>query len=440
MQTHSTISACQYDVIVVGAGISGLTAAKKCKDLGLRVAVFEQENSPGGLIRCDRVEGCLYHLVGGHVFNTKDKDVRSFFWEEICRKEDFVLANRSAEIQLDERLVGYPIENNIAHLGKDTAEKIIEELLDLSCKSCQAPVSFGDFLHARFGKTLCDIYFTPYNRKIWQLDPSEMAIEWLDGKLPMPSIKEIFKANMLGMSGASEAAAMVHDKFFYPKEDGSQYIVEQLARETTIIVGKRIARIERREDGVLLVDNNYTARCVIYTGDIRHLPGMLENGIISDSLNKRLIGLQSHGTTNILYQCTPSRASWTYIPSPNNKAHRIINTGFFAESNTSSLIRKQGGSTSVLEFSGKLSREEALNEASSISGFQRFLGYNYREATYVVHEHGTREVVSEAKRILGNINILPVGRFAEWEYYNMDTAMKAALESAIAAHRISGTS
>ena len=84
-----------------------------------------------------------------------------------------------------------------------------------------------------------------------------------------------------------------------------------------------------------------------------------------------------------------------------------------------------------------LSREEALNEAKTISGFQRILAYNYKEATYIVHEHGTREIVSEAKRTLENIKILLVGRFAEWEYYNMDTAMKAALECANIAHRLS---
>lgn len=46
-----------YDVIVVGAGISGLGAALKLKDAGLNVLVLEKESRPGGRISTDRIDG-----------------------------------------------------------------------------------------------------------------------------------------------------------------------------------------------------------------------------------------------------------------------------------------------------------------------------------------------------------------------------------------------
>jgi len=257
-----------------------------------------------------------------------------------------------------------------------------------------------------------------------------MAVEWLDGKLPMPTLKEIFKANILNRTPKSGKAAMVHDSFFYPRHNGSQHIVERLAEGIDIFTGTQVKRIEKNENGDLLVNKTYSARCIIYTGDIRFLPDALDGGTMSDSLISRLRALKSHGTTNILYQCVPSKISWTYIPSPRHKAHRIINTGLFAESNTSGEIRERGSSTSVLEFSGFVSREEVLNEARGIPGFQRMLGYNYKESTYIIQEHGTRQVVSEAKRSLEKFKIFLVGRFAEWEYYNMDTAIEASLQCA----------
>ncbi len=45
------------DVIVVGAGIAGLTAAVMLTDAGLRVHVLERDDAPGGRIRSDVVEG-----------------------------------------------------------------------------------------------------------------------------------------------------------------------------------------------------------------------------------------------------------------------------------------------------------------------------------------------------------------------------------------------
>jgi oxygen-dependent protoporphyrinogen oxidase len=47
----------EYDVIVIGAGISGLGAALHLKELGMKVCVLEKEERVGGRMTTDRVEG-----------------------------------------------------------------------------------------------------------------------------------------------------------------------------------------------------------------------------------------------------------------------------------------------------------------------------------------------------------------------------------------------
>ena len=66
-------------VAVIGAGISGLSIAHFLKEKN-EVVVFEKENRPGGLIKCKNIDGNVYHLVGGHVFNSKRLDVLDWFW------------------------------------------------------------------------------------------------------------------------------------------------------------------------------------------------------------------------------------------------------------------------------------------------------------------------------------------------------------------------
>ncbi|HEY7980542.1 MAG TPA: protoporphyrinogen oxidase, partial [Candidatus Eremiobacteraceae bacterium] len=51
------------DVALVGAGISGLACAFACRSLGMRVAVFEAADEPGGCIKTRRVGG--YLIEGG---------------------------------------------------------------------------------------------------------------------------------------------------------------------------------------------------------------------------------------------------------------------------------------------------------------------------------------------------------------------------------------
>lgn len=51
-------------IVVIGAGVSGLSIARLLVDGGNKVTVIEKENKPGGLIKCDNINGCLYHKVG----------------------------------------------------------------------------------------------------------------------------------------------------------------------------------------------------------------------------------------------------------------------------------------------------------------------------------------------------------------------------------------
>ena len=66
-------------IAIIGAGISGLSIGQLLKDTH-NVTVFESESRPGGLIKCDKVQGNLFHRTGGHVFNTKRQDVMVWFW------------------------------------------------------------------------------------------------------------------------------------------------------------------------------------------------------------------------------------------------------------------------------------------------------------------------------------------------------------------------
>ena len=66
-------------IAIIGAGVSGMSAAHFLKDR-YNVTVFEKEKTPGGLIKCCRINGSLFHTCGGHVFNSKHSDVLDWFW------------------------------------------------------------------------------------------------------------------------------------------------------------------------------------------------------------------------------------------------------------------------------------------------------------------------------------------------------------------------
>ena len=118
-------------IAVIGAGISGISFARMTQ-AHADVTVFEKASRIGGLIRCDWIDGRLFHRVGGHVFNTKDEAIRTWFWSHFDRENEFVSARRQAAIWLGGQQVGYPIENHLHQLAPALVERIVGDLLALS--------------------------------------------------------------------------------------------------------------------------------------------------------------------------------------------------------------------------------------------------------------------------------------------------------------------
>jgi UDP-galactopyranose mutase len=52
---------------------------------------------------------------------------------------------------------------------------------------------------------------------------------------------------------------------------------------------------------------------------------------------------------------------------------------------------------------------------------------NYEPNSYVIQTSGVREKINDIRSKLSKYKIFPIGRFAEWEYYNMDKAIESAM-------------
>ena len=65
-------------------------------------------------------------------------------------------------------------------------------------------------------------------------------------------------------------------------------------------------------------------------------------------------------------------------------------------------------------------------EIKLLPGNLQSISYNYEPNSYVVQDKRTRPEVAKAKAVLEQENIYLLGRFAEWEYYNMDKCIEAA--------------
>ena len=403
------------NVAIIGAGISGLSIAQCLKER-FDVTVFESAAKPGGLIKCELVEGNLYHPVGGHVFNSRRQDVLDWFWQFFNLEDEFTKATRNAIIYMG-KPIGYPIENHIYQFDETTQQQIIAELVQIAKSEQSEPTNFEEFLRYRFGETLYNLYFKPYNEKIWKCDLKNVPLTWLAGKLPMPTVEEIIFNNF---NKASETN-MVHSTFYYAKQNGSQFLADRLAEGLDIHYNSTISKLEKI--GAKWVVNGVEYDKVIFCGNIKELPTILDGTIDMSAYLQYIEELDYHGTTTVLCEIEKNPYSWIYMPDTAHNSHRIICTGNFSESNNS-----EGKLTGTIEFTDSISKNDILVNLSLIPFSPKYITHQYTQYTYPVQNEITRKAINELKMFFEPEGLYLLGRFAEWEYYNMDAAMGASID------------
>lgn len=409
-------------VAIIGGGISGLSTAHFLRDR-YEVVVFEKENIHGGLIRCMKVNGNLFHTCGGHVFNSKRQDVLDWFWRKFDQNTDFLKTDRNSVVYMDGgKYIPYPIENHVYLFDDKIQRHFIADLIDMVKTEREEPNNFEEFLKYRFGPTLYDLYFKPYNEKVWRRELSNVPLSWLEGKLPMPTASEMIYNNMNHI----EEKSFVHSTFWYEKKNGSQFIADQLAKGLRIHYGCNIDNVEFDSVAESWQVNGERFDTVIYCGNIKDLVQAISGIEIPEKYRTHIDGLQFHGTTSVFCEIDSNPYSWIYQPSYSHRSHRIICTGNFSAANNFDL--NPGRITATIEFTDEISLSEIIENLEQMPLNPKYLSHVYNKYTYPIQDINTRDVIKSLKGFLAGKNIYLTGRFADWEYYNMDAAIGAAMD------------
>lgn len=403
-------------IAVIGAGISGLTVGQILKNRH-EVTVFEKESTPGGLVRCQNIDGNLFHICGGHVFNSKKQHVLDWFWNFFNQEEEFTKADRNSAVFFrDDMIIPYPVENH-AYLFEETIQRsFIYDLLMLSKQQIHNnPKNFEDFLKNRFGDTLYQLYFKPYNEKVWRRNLANVSLDWLEGKLPMPTIEEMILNNFNHI----EEKQFVHSSFWYEKNGGSQFLADRLSQDLTIRYNADIKKISLTENGWMVLGELFDR--VVFCGNVKQLPSLI-SGVDISQYQSSIENLDSHGTTSVFCEIDSNPYSWIYLPSERYSSHRIICTGNFSPNNNAD--KKM---TASVEFTDEISYSDILDNLSKMPFHPKYITHHFNGYSYPIQTRDTRNMICSLKQNLSQYGFFFTGRFADWEYYNMDVAMDAAM-------------
>jgi Protoporphyrinogen oxidase len=395
---------------VLGAGVTGLTAARRLHDMGETVVVYESEEKIGGLARSRSVNGYLYDPHGGHILNSKDPKIMEWVFS-ILPKENWKHTVRNAKIFFKGGYVSYPFELSLCELDTETQLDCVCDFME--AERGEEPDNFKDWLIWHFGKGIAENYMIPYNSKIWAYPLEDMEVGWMHGKMPLPEKKEVLRS--LVMKDPTERK-MPHSTFYYPLKGGIQTMVNAIAEPLDVRLNHRVKECVKKE-GKWYVDGEMYDR-VICTVSLPELRKIMD---LPKDVNDAIGGLKYNSLTTVLFNCPSTEITWLYIPSSDYRSHRV---GY--QSALTPFACPGKGGCGALEIIGpQFKVTDSIKDAIPKELYpNEIMDHEFTEYAYVIHDKDYRKNTEKVFSHFDEFDdFFLVGRWACWNYNNMDICM-----------------
>ena len=250
--------------LVIGGGPAGLTAAYYLAKRGEPVLVVEAEDQLGGIAKTKEQDGYRFDL-GGHRFFTKAKEVDDM-WHEVL-DEEFLERPRMSRIYWNKKFLDYPLQ------GMDVVKKLGPiELTRAGLSYLYAAIfmrkikgkeeNLEQWVTARFGKRLYQLFFKSYTEKVWGVPCTEIRAEWAAQRIKGLSFFSAAKAAFFGNKG-NKIKSLI-DKFNYPRYGPGQ-LWDAMAREIEARGGE--VRLNATAEQIVLNEDGKTVKHVIVNGE-----------------------------------------------------------------------------------------------------------------------------------------------------------------------------
>lgn len=438
-------------VLIIGAGVAGLSAGRVLSQNGYKVAIYEADSSVGGMSKSLKMFDQIVD-IGPHRFFSKDKRLNDFWNAHTYGESEKV--SRLTRIFYNNKFFYYPLR------GFDALFKlgIIESTLCVLSftKAKIKPFggdSFESWVANAFGYRLYSIFFKSYTQKLWGIECKDLDSDFARQRIKGLNLYEAIKSAFVG--DKSKKHKTLVDEFSYPKK-GCGVVYENMAKEILANGGEILCDIE--VNGIITQDKKAigirTSGGEIY-GDIVISTAPFRDMVLSldelDSAIKDLAQNLKFRNTILVYvevDCAKNAESsaklfadnWIYVHSKNISTGRITNFANWTQD------LRCGRSESILcleywanddENLWNLSSDEIINIAkkdlldSALVAHSSQIKRAYAlkiHKSYPVYERGYKQNLSKIYNALDDFKDLHfIGRNGAFKYNNQDHSLLMGL-------------
>jgi protoporphyrinogen oxidase len=408
----------ERNVIVLGAGLAGLGFARHFP--GCRV--FEAETEPGGHARSHGFAGAWFDR-GAHICHSQDK----VWLDLVCARTPLHEMTKSTVLNHKAgRWFAYPVQNHLADLPAADRDAALKDFLAAQEKyRGQVPKNYEEWCRFQYGDFLVDEFYRLYTAKYWHVPMSELATDWLGGRLLPSQVENI----IAGAKGHQEEKQAVFRTFRYPKRGGFFAMHGHLSDGVDLHLNKCAVRVDAARRRVQFADGageEYDA--LVSTIPLPQLAAMIPDAPadVREAAGK-LRALRQYCVNFVVDRPALSPAHWFYVYDPDIAVSRV--------SFPFSLSGEDRGQTAVQAeiFAPGNARPDAANlRDQALADMGRLMKFSAADviaaeiqcypASYVVSDLNRAPAVRLVREWLRGRGIETAGLFGNWEYVWSDRA------------------
>ena len=284
------------NVVVIGAGITGLSVAHKCAEMGHKVTVLEKEPVLGGISTTFTWRDMPLDL-GPRVFHMKTPGTISFV-EEIVG-DSLVKKPRNVRLMLDNKYFKYPLDLSEVLVKFPIYKTAMMGLDFITARvtnhfSKNEYDSFEAWGKGNFGRSLYSLATGDFTAKVWGMSPKLLSPRLAKQKLAPIKLREL----IMKLFGRETGDRALFTQYCYPEKgigelfDGMAKGIEKKGGKiiynaevkTLNMEDKRIASITyEKDDKISEISGDWIVSTVPMSDLMRHIKPSMDFEVLEES-------------------------------------------------------------------------------------------------------------------------------------------------------------
>jgi protoporphyrinogen oxidase len=240
-------------LVIIGAGPAGLTAAYALMKAGKRGIVVEADNVVGGIARTVERDGYRFD-IGGHRFFSKVKQIEQL-WDEMLG-EPMLLRPRMSRIYYGGKFYDYPLRasNALRNMGLFRAASCMMSYGKARMFPNRDPQNYEEWVTDKFGAKLFNMFFKSYTEKVWGIPCKDIGADWAAQRIKGLSLGAAVRNALFGQKKNGQVMTTLIDEFKYPRHGPGQLwenVTKTIQRgDWDVRMNTRVVGIARDENAI----------------------------------------------------------------------------------------------------------------------------------------------------------------------------------------------